>query len=409
MELIYAGPVFEPAGYAEVNRNILLALSRLGVNIRLLPARLAHTRACLDPQVQRTLEHMIGNTRVVRAPFLCVNIGEFLARDPVNRSIGFTMLECDRIPYSWVLKCNSMDEVWVPSSFNRVTFAQSGVDERKLMVMPLGVDEARFFPSAQPLDLPGRRGFNFVSVFEWVPRKGYDLLLRAYFEEFSWEDDVTLILRVHNNTFYDPSGIMISREIKGFEERFSRGKKPAPIILLPGVLEPQDMPRLYSAGDCFVLPSRGEGWDMPAIEAMACGLPAIITNWSGHLEYVRPGMAYLIDIEGLEPVPPMSPPNDRIYAGARWAKPSLEGLKSLMRHVVENREEARQVGMAASAHVRGHYTWGHTARRILLRLGALESTSRRGEPSRTLRIGTGGDRFAYNHGCTHLGKSVWHF
>ena len=50
---------------------------------------------------------------------------------------------------------------------------------------------------------------------------------------------------------------------------------------------PQErLPALLSAMDAFVLPSRGEGWGRPHVEAMAMGLPVIATNWSGPTEYV---------------------------------------------------------------------------------------------------------------------------
>jgi glycosyltransferase involved in cell wall biosynthesis len=42
-----------------------------------------------------------------------------------------------------------------------------------------------------------------------------------------------------------------------------------------------DFPRFYKAGDALVLPTRGEGWGRPQVEAMAMGLPVISTNWSG--------------------------------------------------------------------------------------------------------------------------------
>ena len=41
---------------------------------------------------------------------------------------------------------------------------------------------------------------------------------------------------------------------------------------------------LYASADVFVLPSRGEGWGRPHVEAMAMGLPIITTNWSGPTE-----------------------------------------------------------------------------------------------------------------------------
>lgn len=84
------------------------------------------------------------------------------------------------------------------------------------------------------------------------------------------------------------------------------------------------MVALYNSCDAFVLPSRGEGWGRPYMEAMACGLPTIGTRWSGQLEFMHDENSYLIDIDGLEDVP--STVELPFYQGHRWARP--KGIKA---------------------------------------------------------------------------------
>jgi glycosyltransferase involved in cell wall biosynthesis len=98
-----------------------------------------------------------------------------------------------------------------------------------------------------------------------------------------------------------------------------------------------DLPALYAAADAFVLPSRGEGWGRPHVEAMAMALPLIATNWSGPTEFLDETVGYPIGIEGLEDA----------GGGLKWAKPSVPHLRRLMRRVVERREEASAKGAAA--------------------------------------------------------------
>jgi glycosyltransferase involved in cell wall biosynthesis len=57
---------------------------------------------------------------------------------------------------------------------------------------------------------------------------------------------------------------------------------------------------LYSLADAFVLPTRGEGWGIPVAEAMAMGLPVIVTNYSGPTEYANEENAYLLPVTGLD-------------------------------------------------------------------------------------------------------------
>ncbi|MDK2930708.1 MAG: hypothetical protein PWR07_839 [Bacillota bacterium] len=376
MDLIDVGPVFEAAGYAEVNRNIVLHLHRLGVDIRIKPWSLGSTRVELDPATRAVLERMVHNVHITRATALFVFLGGFFEREPGCYSVGLTMLETDRIPQDWVARCNLMDEVWVPSRFNRGTFVESGVDEAKVRVLPLGVDESRFHPGLPPLPVAGRRGFAFLSVFEWIPRKGYDILLRAYLAEFQPDEDVCLILRVHDNSAYDPSGSRIKAEIAVFQQAAGKQAGP-PIIVIPTLMSATDIARLYAAADCFVLPTRGEGWNMTAIEAMACGVPAICTAWSSHLDFMTPDNSLLIDVECLEPVPAFGIPNDRVYAGSRWARPSEAHLRRLMRWAYENRAQAREIGMRGSRDVLEGFTWEKGARRMYARLLEIEEQRRR--------------------------------
>jgi len=124
---------------------------------------------------------------------------------------------------------------------------------------------------------------------------------------------------------------------------------------------------LYRSVDCFVLPSRGEGWGLPILEAMACGLPVIATDWSGQTDFINDEIAYPLAIEGLIPAKARCP----YYKGFKWAEPSYENLRALMRRVYENREEARVKGELASAEVLGKWTWRHSAEKIIRRLGEL--------------------------------------
>ena len=63
------------------------------------------------------------------------------------------------------------------------------------------------------------------------------------------------------------------------------------------------MPALYRAADCFVLPTRGEGFGRPLLEAMAAGVPVIATRWGGHTDFLDDQHAYLVEVEALVEVP----------------------------------------------------------------------------------------------------------
>src|SRR5690606_694791 len=65
-------------------------------------------------------------------------------------------------------------------------------------------------------------------------------------------------------------------------------------------LEEEELPGLYKAAHCFVLPTRGEGFGLPLAEAGACEVPVITTRHGGQLEFLNDETAYFIDTEGFD-------------------------------------------------------------------------------------------------------------
>ena len=111
----------------------------------------------------------------------------------------------------------------------------------------------------------------------------------------------------------------------------------------------RDMTSLYRAADAFVLPTRGEGWGIPFMEAMAMGLPTIGTRWSGHLDFMNDANSYLIDIRGLVVADDEMLKFSPEYRGLRYADPDMEHLMALLRQVRDEREAAREKGRRAPA------------------------------------------------------------
>lgn len=366
VQVTIVGPLFDASGYAYHTRTIALWLERLGARVTLRPVPWGAARIRLDASTASLLDRMMRRPEG-DGPVVYITVANAFQKEAGRPTIGWTMLESDRIPPLWVAQCNGMDEVWVPTRFNQETFARSGVDPGKIHLVPLGCDPDRFHPDVPPMSIPGRRGFAFLANFEWIPRKGYDILLRAYLEEFGADEDVCLILKTYDNSAYDPEGRAIRQEILRIVREVGR-PDPAQVILLTRVFEAERLPSLYTAADCYVLPSRGEGWNHPAMEAAACGRPAIITGWSANSELFSDDTSYLIPVEGLEPVPAYGVPNDAVYGGSCWARPSLAGLRRLMRHAFAHRAEVRAKGQLARSRVARVLTWEQSARRAMERL-----------------------------------------
>ncbi|MGE7906609.1 glycosyltransferase family 4 protein [Peribacillus sp. NPDC094092] len=358
MEISIIGPTFDASGYAQALRTIVFGLKDLGFMIRIIPKDWSQLNAGLSPSQIKQLQEMSGSQVLPEGPILHITIAQDFHPIPGRINIGMTMLECDSIPKHWVEKCNQMQKIWVPSTFNKGTFIQSGVQKEKISVIPIGVDTNHFNLNAKPLNLFNTEGrFVFVSNFEWVYRKGYDLLLKAFLEEFTFNDPVALVIKTYDGSNFDPNGDKFIKEIK---EMINQMKivNPPMINLITEGLDTESIPSYYGIGNCYIIPTRGEGWNLPALEAMACGLPVITTNWSAHLDFINQQNGYLIPSLGLELIPRFGIPNDDIYNGSRWAVPSLTDTRKLMRYAVENPKEVQQKGLLARKEV--EHQWSNS-------------------------------------------------
>jgi glycosyltransferase involved in cell wall biosynthesis len=337
----FRGVVYGGSGYAQESLMIVMALANAGIPVGIEPLIQQNDVENLLPQETRiALEFAkLQSIDLSRGVYLqCIPAHDFQTNRCARRVIGRTMFETDRIPDGWAERCNAMDEVWVPSAFNMETFLRAGVKEHKLLRMQEGEDTEHFHPENPPFRIPGSRGFNFLSVFQWTQRKAPDVLVKAFIREFKEDEDVALILRCYGRS--GPDGDLLP-ELLYYIERELRVplEKTPPILLIPGLIPNRDLPRLYTSADCFVLPSRGEGWGRPYVEALCSEMPVIATRWSGQLDFLHDANSYLIDYK-LAATP--SDTDVEIFAGHQWAEPDVDHLRSLMRHVFTHRAEAKE-------------------------------------------------------------------
>jgi glycosyltransferase involved in cell wall biosynthesis len=119
--------------------------------------------------------------------------------------------------------------------------------------------------------------------------------------------------------------------------------------------------QLLQHADCFLFPSRGEGWGLPPREAAATGLPAIATNWGG-LAVELPQWGIPLNLQGM--LPATFGEWDAGEVG-EWAEPSLDHLVDLMLTCYENRAAAAAGGLKAAAWLAQNTPWTRTAQGVM--------------------------------------------
>jgi glycosyltransferase involved in cell wall biosynthesis len=138
---------------------------------------------------------------------------------------------------------------------------------------------------AKPLQ---SKTFKFLFIGGALPRKGIDLLLRAFVETFSTHDDVSLIVHsIYGDEFK-------THVMEALETQYDKYPE---IVFLKQELTWVDMVLLYRSVDIYVCPYRNEGFGLTIVEAMANGLPIIITKGGPAAEICEDDHTFWVDAE----------------------------------------------------------------------------------------------------------------
>jgi glycosyltransferase involved in cell wall biosynthesis len=368
-EVIWHAPAYDPSGYATCARDYIFALHRLGVRVRYEPVRFwspigKKAVSGKELEILEKLEKVQVSTAAPKVHH-CVPDCYKRSMDPSRPNIGYTVFETDGCPKSWIKIMERMNLIMVPCEFNRGTFAKAGFDPNKMRIIPHIVDTDRFDPSKyKPMRIPQKRDFYFLTIMDVTYRKGWDILLRAYLREFRGDRRVCLIFKGYFGGVTEQHKANLYGRLKAFKEAL-RIKNPPDVLFYGDILDLNELPRLYKAADCYVLPSRGEGWGLPYSEAMSMELPTIGTGWGGNTEFMNKENSYLIDVLEFRDTGDELTKITPNYVGQKFAEPSEEHLRRLMRHVYEHRDEAKAKGKKARQDLVTNFSWKPIGERII--------------------------------------------
>jgi len=226
---------------------------------------------------------------------------EFFGKDsPFKKTIGFTMLETDKVTPYWAMKCNEMDTVIVPSTFCLSSFMQSNVI-KPIRIVPFGIDFNKYSVEGESLlkNLPTK--FNFLCVGQWLlngDRKNIQGVIRTFLTQFRHNNDVGLILKTYSTSAGTMDKMFIENQVRQIRAQFGFGDNEGPrIYIIHGAMPDENMIRLYRNANAFLLPTCGEAWGMPLMEAAAMELPIVTTGGTGAEHFLNPEFVVFLNYE----------------------------------------------------------------------------------------------------------------
>ena len=360
IEVKIRGSVYEAGGYAKVNRN--LAFGLYASNVKVQVEAISKMKYGLDEQEAKLLSELQApvsqNAIVVDSiiPSMTdMGFGKY--------KILYTTLEASSMPEQFVEIMNMYNEIWVVSDFCKEVISKYNI-KPKIYVVPPGININLYHEDCKPYEFnPPLKDFVFISVFGWGYRKGYDVLLRAYLEEFDGDEDVSLLLRSglpYDTGRNNPVKDTVAQFIKNYG-----GDNPPHIARCARSFTDSEMPSIYKACNAYVLFTRGEGFGLPYAEASLCGLPVIATNHSGQTMFLKKDNSFLIDIDKLINI------QAGMMAVHYWdgqefpmltSEKVIKDARNAMRYVYENEAEARAKNESLKLFLAENYNMGATSR-----------------------------------------------
>jgi autotransporter strand-loop-strand O-heptosyltransferase len=269
-----------------------------------------------------------------------------------NPKIAYTVWESTLYPPHFFEKLKEFDQVWVPSKWQAKCSIKQGLNPNKVKIVPEGVDVDTFKPTKfkQTLDYKDGR-FKFLLFGRWDYRKSTQEIIETFLKEFSSDEPVDLIVSVDNP--YSNDGLSTT------EERLFKYNLQDSRIKVKHFPSREDYITFLQNGHVFVSCARSEGWNLPLIEAMACGTPSIYSNCSGQLEFAQ-DKGFPVKITGEKPVSE-AVGNHFNQSLGNYYEPDFIDLAKVMRDVYENYDLCKKRALNESKEIRNTFTWENAA------------------------------------------------
>lgn len=351
------GPFDSSYSLALVNREIARALSANGHQVSLHStegpgdfepdAGYLHTHSDLDEMHRRAASVSPWQADIVSRNLYPPRVSDMTCRLNSLHAYGW---EESGFPLSWIDNFNlSLQGMTVMSEHVRKIMVDHGA-MIPVEVSSLGVDHWERIQADSTLHVQAR-GFRFLHVSSCFPRKGADVMLRAYGHAFSAVDDVTLIIK----TFPNPHNKIHEwlREVRDQNPNFPD------VHIIEDDYTDEQMRALYEQCHVLLAPSRAEGFGLPMAEAMLSGLAVITTGWGGQTDFCTEETAWLVDYRFERAQTHFG------ISASVWAEPLEDHLSDLMTLMWRLPEDERRTKARAGRQLLlERFCWTHVAARM---------------------------------------------
>lgn len=243
-----------------------------------------------------------------------------------------------------------------PSQWSKNGLLRCGADHNLIEIVPHGVDISIFnvLEPAEKIilknDLKYENRFVFLHVGAMTPNKGMDLLLKAFAIVNGKYPDTLLCLKGVDSLY---NSIDILKNSNFLLNTAENQRVADNLIYIGNDLSFSELAKLYQAADAYITPYRAEGFNMPVLEAAACGLPIICTSGGSTDDFTLDSFAKYI-------MSSIQTENESVFL-----EPSLDHLVHQMIDIIEDRSFSDDAAIYGPLHVYLNYTWENIVNKLM--------------------------------------------
>ncbi|MAH42672.1 hypothetical protein CL614_03015 [archaeon] len=336
------------SGYSQASMDYIKSLESCGETVKL---NVIHKKIIESSFSRKDIQWMKGLESSFKSTYDCVQIRHVIPPrwgriKAAKNVIAMATFETFDPPKDWIGRMNQVKLCIFPSEFNLKTFRHSGLTSDSIKI-PHCFNSDIWHDGVCQLD--NHDNFSFLCIGTWRQRKNWRNLIKGFLENFNNKDNVQLVIKTDK-----PS--LCNQEVRKIKTLLSSTRKDwADIIVETRVFDEIGMSRFVKSHDCLISASLGEGFCLPPMQAMALGVPVIVSDVGGCSEYISEDRCEIISPQGYEIISIID--NLPQFKNKKWARITEKSIYLSMKRVLENKEEMKKKSKLANEFVNNNFTY----------------------------------------------------
>lgn len=351
MKLLYIGHYKENSGWSKAAINAIEAISTTDIDLVCRNIKLTDTNVKIPNKLLELESKDLDNVDFCIQHVLPHHL---TGTNKFKKNVAYFVHEFDSIKYHhWCNSLKLVDEIWVPNRDAQSFLTTDGFDSNNIRVIPHAFDLSKYADIGQRIFFKNKNHtFKFYFICEIDDRKNLDSIIRCFHSEFHSDEPVSLVLKIKKPGVHPSSlreGITkLCNEIKSNMRLYKNKEDYHQEIIITEDFTDDQIKILHLSCNCYIGPTHGEGWGIPAFDAMCYGKTPICSNEGGSKEFIDPNnknTGYLVN--GMYGIcnHRNAAFNDIFTGQHHWFVPNEIEIKKAMRYYYENRNKPTNDGL----------------------------------------------------------------